>query len=192
MKWRLTANSSLVHHQHLQFVIRLLSSPFSQIDWKFKWTLHLTLSYPWRKECSTGQKQGPDQDGGGWILCHWDFRIYWSRKSHRRGIFQSSHVSWDEYQHFSHRESVRIMQKCLMGRRIHNWSVYVPNVLLFLTDRYSRLISARNLLKTINKNFGTLPFCRRYLDRIGESKYLLAVQNIHRFCFTSWPPFSLA
>ena len=41
-----------------------------------------------------------------------------------------------------------------------------------------RLTSAKSLLKTINKNFGTLPFCRRYLDRLGESKYLLAV----RFC----------
>ena len=38
-----------------------------------------------------------------------------------------------------------------------------------------RLTSAKSLLKTINKNFGTIPFCRRYLDRVGESKYLLAV-----------------
>jgi len=41
-----------------------------------------------------------------------------------------------------------------------------------------RLTSAKSLLKTINKNFGTLPFCRRYLDRIGESKYLLALNNL--------------
>ena len=39
-----------------------------------------------------------------------------------------------------------------------------------------RLTSAKSLLKTINKEFGTLPFCRRYLDRVGESKYLLAVR----------------
>ena len=38
-----------------------------------------------------------------------------------------------------------------------------------------RLTSAKSLLKTINKNFGTIPFCKRYLDRLGESKYLLAV-----------------
>ena len=37
------------------------------------------------------------------------------------------------------------------------------------------LTSAKSLLKTINQKFGTLPFCRRYLDRVGESKYLLAV-----------------
>jgi methionyl aminopeptidase len=41
-----------------------------------------------------------------------------------------------------------------------------------------RLTSAKSLLKTINANFGTLPFCRRYLDRIGESKYLLALNNL--------------
>ncbi len=42
-----------------------------------------------------------------------------------------------------------------------------------------RLTSAKSLLKTINKSFGTLPFCRRYLDRIGESKYLLAVRSLY-------------
>jgi methionyl aminopeptidase len=35
--------------------------------------------------------------------------------------------------------------------------------------------SARALLKSIQRNFGTLPFCRRYLDRAGEKNYLLAV-----------------
>ncbi|PAV22041.1 peptidase M24A methionine aminopeptidase [Pyrrhoderma noxium] len=41
-----------------------------------------------------------------------------------------------------------------------------------------RLTSAKSLLKTINKNFGTLPFCRRYLDRAGESKYLFALNHL--------------
>lgn len=39
-----------------------------------------------------------------------------------------------------------------------------------------RLSSAKSLLNVINKNFGTLPFCRRYLDRIGQEKYLLGVR----------------
>lgn len=43
-----------------------------------------------------------------------------------------------------------------------------PNVAL-------RLSSAKQLLNVINKNFGTLPFCRRYLDRLGQEKYLLGV-----------------
>lgn len=41
-----------------------------------------------------------------------------------------------------------------------------------------RLQSAKNLLAVINKNFGTLPFCRRYLDRIGQDKYLLGLNNL--------------
>ncbi|KAF8346983.1 methionine aminopeptidase 2-like protein [Amanita rubescens] len=41
-----------------------------------------------------------------------------------------------------------------------------------------RLNSAKALLGTITKTFGTLPFCRRYLDRAGESKYLLALNHL--------------
>ncbi|KAJ3179833.1 Methionine aminopeptidase 2B [Geranomyces variabilis] len=41
-----------------------------------------------------------------------------------------------------------------------------------------RLARAKQLLGTINKTFGTLPFCRRYLDRIGETKYLMALKNL--------------
>lgn len=41
-----------------------------------------------------------------------------------------------------------------------------------------RLTSAKSLLRTVTTNFGTLPFCRRYLDRIGESKYLLALNHL--------------
>ncbi|CAH0033490.1 unnamed protein product [Clonostachys rhizophaga] len=41
-----------------------------------------------------------------------------------------------------------------------------------------RLSSAKSLLSVINKNFGTLPFCRRYLDRIGQDKYLLGLNNL--------------
>ncbi|KAF6766737.1 peptidase M24A methionine aminopeptidase [Ephemerocybe angulata] len=47
-----------------------------------------------------------------------------------------------------------------------------------------RLTSAQSLLKSINKNFSTLPFCRRYLDRAGEKNYLLAVTRYRR----SYPP----
>lgn len=43
-----------------------------------------------------------------------------------------------------------------------------PNIDLHLS-------SAKSLLNTIKKNFGTLPFCRRYVDRLGQDKYLLGV-----------------
>ncbi|KAF8481333.1 methionine aminopeptidase 2-like protein [Russula ochroleuca] len=38
--------------------------------------------------------------------------------------------------------------------------------------------TAKSLLRTITKNFGSLPFCRRYLDRVGESKYLYALNHL--------------
>lgn len=41
-----------------------------------------------------------------------------------------------------------------------------------------RVQSARSLLSVIKKNFGTLPWCRRYLDRLGQEKYLLGLNNL--------------
>ncbi|XP_006895268.1 PREDICTED: methionine aminopeptidase 2-like, partial [Elephantulus edwardii] len=41
-----------------------------------------------------------------------------------------------------------------------------------------RLPRSKHLLNVINENFGTLAFCRRWLDRLGESKYLMALKNL--------------
>ncbi|KAA8493363.1 Methionine aminopeptidase 2B [Porphyridium purpureum] len=41
-----------------------------------------------------------------------------------------------------------------------------------------RMARSKQLLATIEKNFGTLAFCRRYLDRLGETKYLMALKNL--------------
>jgi methionyl aminopeptidase len=41
-----------------------------------------------------------------------------------------------------------------------------------------RVASAKSLLRSIDRNFGTLPFCRRYLDRLGHEKYLLGLNNL--------------
>lgn len=41
-----------------------------------------------------------------------------------------------------------------------------------------RLQSAKNLLRTIDNNFGTLPWCRRYLERTGEKSYLLGLRHL--------------
>ena len=46
---------------------------------------------------------------------------------------------------------------------------------------FARLNVAKGLLKTISKEFGTLTFCRRYLDRLGESKYLFPVPRFAVF-----------
>lgn len=43
-----------------------------------------------------------------------------------------------------------------------------------------RLNSAKALLATIDKTFGTLPFSRRQLDHLGEDRYLLALNNLVR------------
>ncbi|XP_062515483.1 methionine aminopeptidase 2-like [Corticium candelabrum] len=41
-----------------------------------------------------------------------------------------------------------------------------------------RLAKARQLLNVINQNFGTLAFCRRWLDRLEQTKYLMALKNL--------------
>ncbi|KAJ3636386.1 hypothetical protein Zmor_004326 [Zophobas morio] len=41
-----------------------------------------------------------------------------------------------------------------------------------------RLQRARQLLNTINKHFGTLAFCPRYLDFIGEQRYSFALKSL--------------
>lgn len=52
-----------------------------------------------------------------------------------------------------------------------------------------RLTTAKSLLKTINAHFGTLPFCRRYLTRAGEDKYLLALNHlVSQGVVQSYPP----
>ena len=41
-----------------------------------------------------------------------------------------------------------------------------------------RMPKAKSLLNTINKHFGTLAFCRRWIDRVGETKYLMGLKNL--------------
>ncbi|GAA5974244.1 hypothetical protein JCM11641_003348 [Rhodosporidiobolus odoratus] len=54
-----------------------------------------------------------------------------------------------------------------------------------------RLQSAKKLMGTIDKNFGTLPWCRRYLDRLGEKNYLLALNNlVETGLVQAYPPLS--
>lgn len=41
-----------------------------------------------------------------------------------------------------------------------------------------RTAKSRHLLTVINQHFGTLAFCRRWLDRVGQTKYLLALNDL--------------
>lgn len=48
---------------------------------------------------------------------------------------------------------------------------------------------ARSLLHTIDKNFGTLAFCRRFLDRLGEERYLMGLKTLlDAGIVNSYPP----
>nr|KAG5691463.1 hypothetical protein BaRGS_017306 [Batillaria attramentaria] len=40
------------------------------------------------------------------------------------------------------------------------------------------LAKSKQLLNVINQNFSTLAFCRRWLDRLGQTKYLMALKNL--------------
>lgn len=40
------------------------------------------------------------------------------------------------------------------------------------------LSTAKRLHKTIRENFGTIVFCRRYLERLGVEKYLAGVSSL--------------
>lgn len=39
-----------------------------------------------------------------------------------------------------------------------------------------KLQSSKSLLNTINKNFGTLAFCKRWLDRVGAQRYQMGLK----------------
>ena len=41
-----------------------------------------------------------------------------------------------------------------------------------------RVAKSKQLLYTIEKNFGTLAFCRRWLDRLGQTRYLMALKDL--------------
>ncbi|CAD7693285.1 unnamed protein product [Nyctereutes procyonoides] len=41
-----------------------------------------------------------------------------------------------------------------------------------------KFLITKHLLNVINENFGTLAFCCRWLDHLGESKYFMALKNL--------------
>ncbi|KAK2715638.1 methionine aminopeptidase 2-like [Artemia franciscana] len=52
-----------------------------------------------------------------------------------------------------------------------------------------RLATSKQLLNVINKNFDTLAFCRRWLDRLGQTKYLLALKDLcDKGAVDAYPP----
>lgn len=65
---------------------------------------------------------------------------------------------------------------------------FVPNNICEVTSVFKykqqyyfvqfRLQSSKGLLNTINNNFGTLAFCKRWLDRTGATKYQMALKDL--------------
>ncbi|XP_044577376.1 methionine aminopeptidase 2 [Cotesia glomerata] len=52
-----------------------------------------------------------------------------------------------------------------------------------------RLQSSKSLLNTINKNFSTLAFCKRWLDRVGCTKYQMALKDLcDKGAVEAYPP----
>ena len=51
-----------------------------------------------------------------------------------------------------------------------------------------RMAKAKELLGVIDKNFGTLAFCRRFLDRLGCKQYLLGLKNLCDVGLVQVPP----
>ncbi|KZC08742.1 PREDICTED: methionine aminopeptidase 2 [Dufourea novaeangliae] len=52
-----------------------------------------------------------------------------------------------------------------------------------------RLQSSKSLLNTINKHFGTLAFCKRWLDRVGCTKYQMALKDLcDKGAVDAYPP----
>ncbi|GMR48090.1 hypothetical protein PMAYCL1PPCAC_18285, partial [Pristionchus mayeri] len=52
-----------------------------------------------------------------------------------------------------------------------------------------RLARSKGLLNVITKNFGTLAFCRRWIDRLGETKYLMSLKDLcDKGIVNAYPP----
>jgi len=45
-------------------------------------------------------------------------------------------------------------------------------------DKPIRNTNAKSLFKNIKNNFGTLAFCRRWLEHVGEVKHRPALKNL--------------
>lgn len=57
-------------------------------------------------------------------------------------------------------------------------SHYMKNFEVDSSSVYLRNQSAKRLLQVIDENFGTLAWCRRYLDRLGEDKHMPALRSL--------------
>lgn len=65
------------------------------------------------------------------------------------------------------------------------------DIWFFIVFFFFRLARSKQLLNVINQNFGTLAFCRRWLDRLGQTKYLMALKDLcDKGIVDPYPPLS--
>ena len=150
--------------------------PFSETDWKPQRTFHQSLPNSCREIYSLGEERGPNQNGGGRVFCHWNLRVHRKRTSCRKCSVDLRFI----YLCLAYLFYLlgRLFALC-QDRGCSSCASPVRNLVVNVFGNWLMisLSSAKGLLKTISKEFGTLPFCRRYLDRVGETKYLLAVSD---------------
>ena len=61
---------------------------------------------------------------------------------------------------------------------VSNYILHLPRLLYKLFKITIPPSRSKQLLVVIDKNFSTLAFCRRWLDRLNQSKYLIALKNL--------------
>jgi len=69
------------------------------------------------------------------------------------------------------------------GSTGEGWVNETDNCSHYMRDFHTPMVPlrsqpARKLLQVINENFGTLAFCKRYLDRLGEERYNMALRSL--------------
>lgn len=117
------------------------------------------------KNCSHSKRWRGYRDGRKWILCHRNFWIYRTRSSAwRYGMLSLYEKLW--------------CPLCPIEVSDSNCICRFENFWGKSNNFFFRLQSSKSLLNVINKNFGTLAFCKRWLDRAGATKYQMALKDL--------------
>ena len=75
-----------------------------------------------------------------------------------------------------HHITWRILKLVMYHWGNYNWVNHnLLNVLIIIIIRLGK---SKQLLNVINQHFGTLAFCRRWLDRLGQTRYLMALKDL--------------
>lgn len=110
--------------------------------------------HEWKKMSSTPSKHSAPPAAAKFTMT-WIVRITW-----KTSISNSSR--WGNYLIDKHYHSILSMVENNINNKYFNF----------------RLQSSKQLLNLINKNFGTLAFCKRWLERAGASRYAMALKDL--------------